>query len=106
VAEPRLLLHQRLLKPLRLKRLWKKHLPLRPLLRKHLLLKPLLKKHLPLRPLLRKHLSLRPLPKKHLLLRKPVTTQKKRRRTNPLLTNDNETGGCETSRFVLCLFTR
>ena len=49
-----------------------------------MLLRPLLKKHLLLRPLLRKHLLLRPLLKKHLLLRKPVTTQKKRRRTNPL----------------------
>ena len=38
-------------------------------------------------------------------LKKPVTMQKKRRRTNPLLTNDIETGGCRASRFAFRLFT-
>ena len=52
-----------------------------------------------------KHLLLRPLLMKHLLLRKLVTTQKKRRRTNPFLTNDIETGGYIASCFVFRLFT-
>jgi hypothetical protein len=102
------LLHQ-LLPKLLLKPLLKRHLLLRPFLRKHLLLRPFLRRHLLLRPFLRRHLLLRPFLRKHLLprlpQRKPVTIPKKRRRTNPLLTNDIETGGCKASRFVFRLFT-